>query len=202
MCEMNTTAIYKCLKCGRLWEIPLIAIPNIGTKCPFCGGEGWKIGEFNPNDPNGGGKKGMRKEDIVVSLKLAKKLKEAGVNSPSLFYWRIWDDKSVDLAMGDEDDFDYSGAGRKVREKIHAYTVMELIDALPSSIKTKVEGKEYDYMLAIHKGNSNWYAVSYESGSCDDFDVLQEFASEKLANALARTLIWWRKKQARPTTYT
>ena len=49
---MNTTAIYKCLNCGQLWEIPLIAIPDIGTKCPYCGGEGWKIGGFNPNDPN------------------------------------------------------------------------------------------------------------------------------------------------------
>ena len=134
----------------------------------------------------------MRKEDIVVSLSLAKRLKEAGVNSPSLFYWRIWDDKSVDIAMEHEDDFDYSGAGRKVTEKIHAYTVMELIDALPSSIKMKVKEKEYDYMLTIHKGNSNWYAVSYESGSCDDFDVLQEFASEKLADALAQALIWYK----------
>jgi len=47
---MNTTAIYKCLECGQLWEIPLIAIPDIGIKCPYCGGEGWKIGEFNPNE--------------------------------------------------------------------------------------------------------------------------------------------------------
>jgi len=131
----------------------------------------------------------MRKEDIV-SFELAKRLKETGINSPSLFYWRVWDDKSIDLAMGHEDDFDYSGAGRKVTEKIPAYTVMELIDALPSSIKVKLKGKEYDYMLTIHKGNNNWYAVSYESGSCDDFDVLQQFASEKLADALAQALIW------------
>ena len=41
----------------------------------------------------------MRIEDTVVSLWLAKELKEAGVNSPSLFNWRVWSDGSVDCAI-------------------------------------------------------------------------------------------------------
>ncbi|MHC1584604.1 MAG: hypothetical protein ACXQTM_08310, partial [Methanosarcinales archaeon] len=90
----------------------------------------------------------MRKEDIVVSLELAKRLKEAGVNSSSLFYWRIWDDKSVDIAMGDEDDLDYSGASRKVVEKIPAYTAAELMEKLPGFIRQSKNGR---YILSIHK---------------------------------------------------
>ena len=137
----------------------------------------------------------MRIKDTVVSFELAKELKEAGVNSPSLFNWRVWSDGSVDCAMADEDDFDYRGTGNTVKEKIPAYTVMELINSLPASIKIKTKGKELDYMLMICKGNSDWYAVSYEAGTCDDVDVLQEFGNRKLADALAEMLIWWRKRE-------
>jgi len=139
----------------------------------------------------------MKEEDNVVSLELAKKLKEVGVNSSSLFYWREWSNGSVDCAMVDEDDFDYRGTGNKVIEKIPAYTVMELINSLPASIKIKIEGKELDYMLMVCKGNSDWYVVSYEAGTCDDVDVLQEFGNRKLADALAEMLIWWRKREGK-----
>ena len=139
----------------------------------------------------------MNIKDQVVSLWLAKELKEAGVNSPSLFNWRVWTDGSVDCAMSDEDDFDYRGTGNKVKEKIPAYTVMELINSLPASIKIKIEGKELDYMLMICKGNSNLYVVSYEAGTCDDVDVLQEFGNRKLADALAEMLIWWREREGK-----
>jgi len=134
----------------------------------------------------------MRKEDIVVSLELAKKLKEVGVNFHSLFYWRIWDDKSVDIAMGDEDDFDYSGAGRKVTEKIPAYTATELIEKLPSLIR---EGLRYT--LCIYKLHDS-YIVDYERLSEDyEIETLCEFEGRKLADALAEMLMWWKKWEAR-----
>ena len=136
----------------------------------------------------------MNIKDQVISLAVAKESKEAGVNSPSLFNWRVWSDGSVDCAMSDEDNFDYRGTGNTVKEKIPAYTVMELINSLPASIKIKTKGKELDYMLMICKGNSDWYAVSYEAGTCDDVDVLQEFGNGKLSDALAEMLIWWRKR--------
>jgi len=134
----------------------------------------------------------MRKKDTVVSLELAKRLKEAGVNSPSLFYWRIWDDKSVDIAMEHEDDFDYSGAGRKVVEKIPAYTATELIEKLPGFIRPS---KNERYILSIHKF-CDGYAVGYER--CYDSVLkffLQEFENEKLADALAQALIWWKRRE-------
>ena len=134
----------------------------------------------------------MRKEDNVVSLELAKRLKEAGVNSPSLFYWQIWDDKSVDIAMGDEDDFDYSGAGRKVTEKIAAYTVTELMEMLPYSIRLR--GDEY-FTLRIYKFRDG-YGVEYGRWHDDKIEILETlFENKKLADALAQALIWCRKRE-------
>ena len=133
----------------------------------------------------------MRKEDIVISFELAKKLKEAGVNSPSLFYWRIWDDKSVDIAMVDEDDFDYSGAGRKVVEKIPAYTVTELMEKLPDCIRVD---KDRHFYLVVYK-LSNSYKVDYERMLFDEIETLCEFANRKLSDALAQALIWWRERE-------
>jgi len=46
---MNTVGVYKCLSCGRLWEIPLIAVPDIKLECHDCHGKLWKVGEFNLN---------------------------------------------------------------------------------------------------------------------------------------------------------
>ena len=133
----------------------------------------------------------MRKEDIVVSLELAKKLKEAGVNSHSLFYWRIWDDKSVDIVMEHEDDFDYSGAGRKVTEKISAYTATELIEELPSLVRTP-EGNHFT--LCVYK-ESNSYIVQYEGWRCDEIETLCEFENRKLVDACAQALIWVKKRE-------
>jgi len=49
--HVNATPIYKCLKCGRVWEISLTDIPETEkTKCPYCGGKGFQIGGFNPNE--------------------------------------------------------------------------------------------------------------------------------------------------------
>jgi len=132
----------------------------------------------------------MRKEDNVVSLELAKRLKEAGVNSPSLFYWQIWDDKSVDIAMEHEDDFDYSGAGRKVVEKIPAYTVTELMEKLPDCIRVD---KDRRFYLVVYK-LSNSYKVDYERMLFDEIETLCEFEGRKLSDALAQVLIWWREK--------
>jgi len=132
----------------------------------------------------------MRKEDIVVSFELAKKLKEAGVNSPSLFYWRVWSDGSVDLAM-EHDDFDYSGAGRTVVEKIPAYTAVELMEKLPDCIRV---GKDRSFYLVVYK-LSNSYKVDYECMFFDEIETLCEFEGRKVSDALAQALIWWKKKE-------
>ena len=135
----------------------------------------------------------MRKEDIVVSLELAKRLKEAGVNSPSLFYWRVWDDKSVDIAMEHEDDFDYSGAGRKVVEKIPAYTAAELMEKLPERIRVS---ERQHFFLVVYKLSIS-YKVNYDHTFFDIIETLCEFENRKLSDALAQALIWWREREGK-----
>ena len=39
-------------------------------------------------------------KDIVVSLELARKLKEKNIVYPTLFYWRVWDDGFSDCVIG------------------------------------------------------------------------------------------------------
>jgi len=136
--------------------------------------------------------KSLNIKDQVISLAVAKELKEAGVNSPSLFYWRIWSDGSVDCAMCDEDDFDYRGTGNKVKEKIPAYTAPELIEMLPHSTRLR-EGQQY--ILCVHKSHlSDGYVVRYQRYHNGEIEILQKFDNRKLSDALAEMLIWWRKR--------
>ena len=135
----------------------------------------------------------MNIKDQVVSLWLAKELKEAGVNSSSLFNWRVWTDGSVDCAMSDEDDFDYRGTGNKVKEKIPAYMAPELIEMLPHSTRLR-EGQQYN--LSVHKSHlSDGYVVRYQRYHNGEIEILQEFDNRKLSDALAEMLIWWRKRE-------
>jgi len=128
-------------------------------------------------------------EDIVVSLALARKLKENNVVHPTLFYWRVWDDGSIDCAMVDEDDFDYRDTGNKIIEKISAYTATELMERLPHLIRVS-EGQYFT--LCIYKSDGdNKYVVEYESWDCyGEIKILREFESIKLADALARMRLW------------
>ncbi len=207
---MNTTAIYKCLKCGQLWEIPLIAIPDTETKCPYCGGEGWKIGEFNPNfnsneEPSNSNEE-LNIEDYIVSPELAKRLKEVGVDSPSLFYWRrrIWNDGSVEYIIEYEDDIDdtemayaddFYDSDDFIEEEISAYMAQDLIEKLPHLIRLR-EGQQY--ILCVHKSSlSDGYVVKYERYHNGEIEVLQEFTSRKLSDALAEMLIWWREREGK-----
>jgi len=132
-----------------------------------------------------------RVEDNVVSLEVAKELQKAGVNSSNLFNWRVWSDTSVDCAMVDEDDFDYSGAGRRVTEKIPAYTATELMKELPSLVRTS---KGNHFMLCVYK-ERNSYIVEYEGWRCDEIETLCEFENRKLADVLAQALIWYKTER-------
>ena len=137
----------------------------------------------------------MNIKDQVVSLAVAKELKEAGVNSSSLFNWRIWSDGSVDCAMCDEDNFDYRGTGNKVKEKIPAYTAPELMGMLPHSTRLR-EGQEY--ILSVHKSHlSDGYVVRYQRYHNGEIEVLQEFVDRKLSDVLAQALMWCREREGK-----
>jgi len=99
----------------------------------------------------------MKLEDQVVSLELAKKLKELGVKQESLFYWNtrhIWVSyyKHIKKAPVDFGD-----------EIISAYTVAELGEMLPSDV-TVIETDEKCHFLAIETTGygklKKWY-LSY-----------------------------------------
>ena len=83
----------------------------------------------------------MKLEDQVVSLELAKKLKELGVKQESYFCWDIRDEKILDssICMNDE---------------IPAFTVAELGEMLWEAIKNDYSQSQYlgkAYLQAFSK---------------------------------------------------
>ena len=73
----------------------------------------------------------MKLEDQVVSLDLAKKLKELGVRQESIFYWRILQyDKSISLVYG-------RMGSPGICEWVSAFTVAELGEMLPPFVTTE-----------------------------------------------------------------
>jgi len=70
-------------------------------------------------------------KDIVVSLELARKLKEKNIVYPTLFYWRVWDDGFSDCVIG---MYEYEKDRPRIKEKIPTYTSSQLIEKMPTSI--------------------------------------------------------------------
>jgi len=70
-------------------------------------------------------------EDIVVSLALARKLKELNIKYPTPFYWRVWDDGYSDCVIG---EYDYEKHRSRIKERVSTYTSTQLIEKMPHSI--------------------------------------------------------------------
>ena len=131
----------------------------------------------------------MRKEDIVVSLSLAKKLKEAGIEHDSLWYWIRWKDKDKWNIKCPDEYMKREWKFSPLVEYYSAYTATELMEKLPSLVRTP-EGNHFT--LCVYK-ESNSYIVQYEGWRCDEIETLCEFENRKLADALAQALIWVKK---------
>lgn len=124
----------------------------------------------------------MRIEDQVVSLELAKKMKELGFRQESLFYWNrlngIRDDSIIDVSLnkirGDYGDVIAS-----------AYTVAELGTMLPHFF-TGEDGK--NAILKIYKGSKTWGI--YYSGLEDHIIKVEMVVALTEADARAKTLIY------------
>jgi hypothetical protein len=99
----------------------------------------------------------MKLEDQVISLELAKKLKELGVKQESLFRWQEWRDLGY---QGKGHPFVWClepGSGN-VREELSAYTVAELGEMLPQgceSFKTQSPEKGWVCYWEHEKGRYN-----------------------------------------------
>ena len=95
-------------------------------------------------------------ENIVVSLDLARKLKENNIAYPTLFYWRVWKDGYSDCVIGIHE---YDKDRPEIKEKIPTYDAATLLEELPGSIK--YDNKYFD--LAVYKIIFPKYKVQYEN---------------------------------------
>jgi len=116
-------------------------------------------------------------EDIVVSLALARKLKELNVEYPTPFYWRVWDDGHSDCVIS---ECDYDKRHSKIKERIPTYTTSQLIEKLPFSFT--FQGIRLYFSISK---NEIFYKVSYKP---DRGEITR--CERKLENALARMLLW------------
>ena len=120
----------------------------------------------------------MKLEEMCVSLNMAKKLEELGVNQYSQFYWHC------------DNGVDYVSYGNPIYcmckyKTISAFTASELGDLLPFI----VIGEEHtwndnEYRLSIIKGKASW-VVAYEGGG----KIKCNFIGNTLPDAMAQMLI-------------
>ncbi|MHC1572380.1 MAG: hypothetical protein ACXQTL_06495 [Methanosarcinales archaeon] len=117
-------------------------------------------------------------EDQVVSVELARKLKEVGIGCNEYQPETIWRWKELKPFGW------YVGESilRTLEEWAPAFTVAELMEQLPAVIETKA-GR---YRLTIEKYEHLW-CVSY-IGTAGD--ALETILNKKLADALGEMWIW------------
>lgn len=133
----------------------------------------------------------MNIEDQVVSLELAKKLKEIGMEQESHWVWFDWGKHTEKHMAKLEARNNLTEWQLEKGELIYpAFTVAELMEGLPRMIRTD---KYHHYELCVYKSSvSIGYVVEYEHHACDELKILQEFENGKLADALAEMAMWLR----------
>lgn len=129
----------------------------------------------------------MQLENQVVSLDLAKRLKELNVKQYSIFVWEYYDDRCYSIKF-----YPYAAIPTICDKYIlySAFTVSELISLLPVDFPwVNKEGEESaeNVFLDIKKyGHS--YGISYVDLD-DEFFDWELIQDESLPNALAKMLI-------------
>lgn len=114
----------------------------------------------------------MEIENQVVSLELAKKLKELGVKQDSLFYW----ERENEFALEKDDEWCLSYKSEMIYCEpedrcISAFTVAELFELLP--VETNLEKQI----------KNQWFSKYYQIGS-------DSIGGDTPANCLANMLIY------------
>ncbi len=144
----------------------------------------------------------MKLEDQVTNLELSKKLKELGIKQNSLFWWSREHQKALHKIT-----FSYSKFETADKEPhISAFTVAELGEMLPKTIKSPKAGdkrnwqdvshistKEREEMryvgiLSINKP-TDWI-VLYQGYIILGFDIKAHTHDKTMANAMAKMLIY------------
>lgn len=138
----------------------------------------------------------MNLEDQVVSINLARRLKELKVEQNSLFIWHYENDNCYGVRFAP-----FSPVDERVFQLFSAYSVAELLDMIPARINI---GEQYspfnNFCLEIKKRSAKniQYIASYV---CDTMDSVKDgnpiyqlrtsvrSHDEKLADCLAKLLI-------------
>ncbi len=133
----------------------------------------------------------MKLEDQVVSLELAKKLKELGVKQESLFKWNLdrirgrWEISQYIISTNFED------------EKCSAYSVAELGEMLPHTINLKGDvtcsecdsvlekGKTHSPILSIWNTDPRHWGIAYQGTH-----IALTKHGDNEANARAKMLVY------------
>lgn len=127
----------------------------------------------------------MELEQQVVSLELAKKLKELGVPQLSLFYWQqtYSEMKGGQVASG----FEITQTKKESKKGMRcfsAFTVTELAERMNVEITDANESESFT--LKISSAIDFWCATFGDESS----DVTPQFEDTSLADALAKMLIY------------
>jgi hypothetical protein len=121
----------------------------------------------------------MKLEDQVVSLELARKLKELGVKQESVFYWR------ENRLIARLAEFDLAGRYPDSQQDISAFTGTEIVEQLPAELLVK--GNNYIWFLEIKKHLSGYIVNYYQEGVRLTDEVFHE---KKEADACTKILIY------------
>lgn len=117
----------------------------------------------------------MKLEDQVVSLELAKKMKELGFEQESLCYW--WKFSGWEICYKSS-----SNVNKKERYVYSAYTVAELIE---------IAIKDSNIVWKIYHGKNGWvlYSAKDEFGfqASEDFPT---FVDNKIEDCFAKLAIY------------
>lgn len=132
----------------------------------------------------------MRIEDQVVSLELAKRLKELRVKQDSLFYWSGIITSNLRLLFPKEKtDILLAEDGWSEQDIASAFTVAELGELLPNEIaNTELFTPMIQKRMKHHKNRWSWHLNYY--GGVEKTFLFDEFVIDDTeANARAKMLI-------------
>lgn len=125
----------------------------------------------------------MRIEEQVVSLELAKRLKELGIDRESLWKWRVHSEGKVGCYAWFEQKTQLLG---EIKEEYPAFTVAELGEILTDVHSEWSSGtlNEYD--------TDDRYICEWQH---DEYGVKYWTSGKTEAEARARAIIAWMKKE-------
>ena len=131
----------------------------------------------------------MKLESQVVSLDLAKRLKELGVKQESYAYWQFVIDK---WQLTTSADYAYLNSPSQAGwESYSAFTVAELLDLLPPWIideRTNINPHPFCMLTLIETEKDLWTCKYLDHD--DNYSLHSEYGCTEATSALAKMVIY------------